>query len=320
MNHLVTGGAGFIGSHVAEALIRKGHRVRIIDNLATGSRENLEQLRALGGDLELIEADLNDADAARRACRNVEIVFHLAALPSVSRSVEFPITTHQANVNATISLLSAALAGGVRRVVYSASSSAYGNRGPKRGRAVPKSEDMAPQPLSPYAASKLAGELYMQAFARVYGLESVCLRYFNIFGPRQRPDSAYAAAVPKFGAAMLRGEPPVVFGDGRQSRDFTHVANAVSANLLAARAPASKVSGEVFNVGAGASASLLDVIRLINEALGTRIRPRFAPPRAGDVRHSKADVRKARRLLGYRVRVPLEKGIGPTLDWLREGP
>lgn len=315
MVQLVTGGAGFIGSHLAEELLRRGKRVRVIDNLSTGSRSNLEYLKSLGGDLEIIEADLNDTDAARQACRGVEVAFHLAALPSVARSVEFPITTNAANVSATLALLSAARAADVRRVVYAASSSAYGNSG--SGKVVAKREDMQPRPLSPYAVSKLAAEYYTQIFHDVYGLETVCLRYFNIFGPRQNPWSAYGAAIPKFITAMLRGERPLVFGDGRQSRDFTFAANAVAANVLAASAPAKRVSGQVFNVGCGQTTTLLEVILLINRALGTAIEPRFAPPRPGDVRHSKADLRKARRLLGYRVEVSLAEGLERTIEWLR---
>ncbi|MGH7859980.1 MAG: NAD-dependent epimerase/dehydratase family protein, partial [Candidatus Binatia bacterium] len=220
----------------------------------------------------------------------------------------------------TLALLSAARAAGVRRVVYAASSSAYGNVGRATGKAVPKREDMSPRPLSPYAVSKLAAEYYTQVFHDVYGMETVCLRYFNIFGPRQNPYSAYGAAIPKFIAAMLKDERPTVFGDGGQSRDFTYVANAVSAILLAASAPARKVSGQVFNVGCGRRATLLDVIRLLNRALGTSLDPVFAPARAGDVRHSLADVRKARRLLGYQIRVPLAEGLARTIEWLRKAP
>jgi UDP-glucose 4-epimerase len=313
---LVTGGAGFIGSHLAEALLRRGDRVKVIDNLSTGARENLEHLKRLDGDLEVIEADLNDTDAARLACRGVEVVFHVAALPSVARSVEFPITTNAANVSATLALLSAARAAGVRRVVYSASSSAYGNAGPK-GAARPKREDLPPRPLSPYAVSKLAAEYYTRVFHEVYGMETVCLRYFNIFGPRQNPFSPYGAAIPRFASAMLRGERPVVFGDGRQSRDFTYVSNAVAANLLAASAPARRVSGEVFNVGCGRSTTLLELVGLLNRILGTSLRPRFAPARPGDVRHSRADIAKARRRLGYRVEVSLVEGLERTVEWLR---
>lgn len=324
MVDLVTGGAGFIGSHLAEALLKRGRRVRVVDNLSTGTRQNLELLKSLGGDLEIVEADLNDADAARRACQGVEIAFHLAALPSVARSVEFPITSNAANVTATVALLCAARAAGVRRIVYAASSSAYGDRPPrtraKAGRetVVVKREDMQPRPLSPYAVSKLAGEYYTQAFHDVYGMETVCLRYFNIFGPRQNPFSAYGAAIPKFVSAMLQGERPLVFGDGRQSRDFTYVDNAVSANLLAAAAPKRRVSGEVFNVACGQNTTLLQVIGELNRLLGKRLAPRFAPSRAGDVRHSKADVAKARKLLGYQASVALLEGLQRTVAWLRE--
>jgi UDP-glucose 4-epimerase len=321
MIHLVTGGAGFIGSHIAEALLRRGRRVRIVDNLSTGARANLEHLKALGGHLEVIEADINDADAARRACVGVSIAFHLAALPSVARSVEFPISSNAANVTGTLELLCAARAAGVRRIVYAASSSAYGDRfepgAGGRDRVIVKRETMPPRPLSPYAVSKLAGEYYTQVFHDVYGVETVCLRYFNIFGPRQNPFSAYGAAIPKFVSAILRGERPVIFGDGRQSRDFTYVDNAVAANLLAASAPAKRVSGEVFNVACGSNATLLDVIAEVNGLLGTDLRPKFAAARPGDVRHSKADISKAKRLLGYRASVSLREGLERTIGWLR---
>jgi UDP-N-acetylglucosamine/UDP-N-acetyl-alpha-D-glucosaminouronate 4-epimerase len=322
MTYLVTGGAGFIGSHLAEGLLKRGQKVRVVDNLSTGTRQNLEHLEGLDGDLDLIEADLNDADAARRACAGVEIAFHLAALPSVARSVEFPITSNAANVTATIELLCAARAAGVRRIVYAASSSAYGDRfstgRSSRERVLVKRETMSPRPLSPYAVSKLAGEYYTRVFHDVYGVETVCLRYFNIFGPRQNPFSPYGAAIPKFITAVLRGERPVVFGDGRQSRDFTYVDNAVRANLLAAAAPKKRVSGEVFNVACGRSATLLDVIALVNRLLGKTIAPKFAPARRGDVRHSKADISKAKRLLGYEVSVSLAEGLERTLAWLRD--
>jgi len=324
MRYLVTGGAGFIGSHIAEALLRQGRTVRVVDNLSTGNRQNLEYLKELGGDLDLIEADLNDADAARRACAGVEIAFHLAALPSVARSVEFPITSNAANVTATVELLCAARAAGVRRIIYAASSSAYGDRfaaGSARGqrdRVLVKRESMPPRPLSPYAVSKLAGEYYTQVFHDVYGVETVCLRYFNIFGPRQNPFSAYGAAIPKFISAMLRGERPVVYGDGRQSRDFTYIDNAVQANLLAAAAPKKRVSGEVFNVACGRNSTLLDVIDSLNRLLGKKVAPKFAPARVGDVRHSKADIGKARRLLGYAVSVSLAEGLERTIAWLRD--
>src|SRR5207249_1014991 len=236
--------------------------------------------------------------------------------------VEFPITSNAANVTGTVELLCAARAAGVRRIVYAASSSAYGDRfspgGSSRERVLVKRETMPPRPLSPYAVSKLAGEYYTQVFHDVYGVETVCLRYFNIFGPRQNPFSAYGAAIPKFISAMLRGERPIVFGDGRQSRDFTYIDNAVRANLLAAAAPKKRVSGEVFNVACGYNATLLDVIDLVNRLLGTTIEPKFAPPRVGDVRHSKADISKAKRLLSYTVSVPLREGLERTVAWLRD--
>ncbi len=319
MSYLVTGGAGFIGSHIAEALLRKGEKVRVVDNLSTGLRSNLEVLKEIGGDLDVIEADLNDAEAARRACRGIEVVFHLAALPSVARSVEFPITSNAANVTATLGLLSAAHAAGVRRIVYSASSSAYGDPPSTQGpdRVVIKKETMQPRPMSPYAVSKLAAEYYTQVYHDVYKVETVCLRYFNIFGPRQNPYSAYGAAIPKFASAMLRNEAPLVFGDGKQSRDFTYIDNAVSANLLAASAPAKRVSGEVFNVACGKNTSLLEIIQRVNKVLGTKIQPQFGPPRPGDVRHSKADISKARTLLRYEPLVSLDEGLSRTIAWLR---
>jgi nucleoside-diphosphate-sugar epimerase len=325
MRYLVTGGAGFIGSHLSEALLRKGGKVRLLDNLSTGARQNLEHLKSLDGDLEVIEADLNDTDAARRACAGVEVAFHLAALPSVARSVEFPISSNAANVTATLTLLCAARAAGIRRFIYAASSSAYGDafEPPKssrlrRDRVVVKRESMPPRPLSPYAVSKLAAEYYTQIFHDVYGVETVCLRYFNIFGPRQNPFSAYGAAIPKFISAILHDQSPVVFGDGKQSRDFTYVENAVRANLLAATAPKARVSGEVFNVACGRNTTLLGVIDRVNRLVSKRVTPHFAPARPGDVRHSKADISKARRLLGYRVTVSLAEGLERTIAWLRD--
>ncbi len=317
MRALVTGGAGFIGGHLAEALLRRGDAVRILDNYSTGARENRDHLRSLGGDLELVEADLLDADALRRACRGKEVVFHLAALPSVPRSIEFPLSSHETNATGTLRLLSEARDAGVRRIVYSASSSAYGEIA--GGGDAAKVESFTPRPLSPYAVSKLVGEMYAAVYSGVYGLETVCLRYFNIFGPRQRPDSPYAAAIPKFASAMLEGRRPVVFGDGLQSRDFTYVENAVQANLLAADAPAERVAGEVLNVGCGDSVTLRDVIASLNRILGTRLEPDYAPPRMGEVLHSRADITKARERLGYSVVVSLEEGLRRTVESLRGG-
>lgn len=315
---LVTGGAGFIGSHIAQELLARGEAVRVVDNLATGMKANLEVLRRQGGKLEVLEGDLCDPEVAARACEGAEVVFHLAAIPSVPRSVDFPIASHHANVTATLLLARAASRAGVRRVVYSASSSAYGDP-PGGDASLAKHEDLRPRPISPYAVAKLAGELYMQSAHQVYGLETVCLRYFNVFGPRQNPFSQYGAAIPRFAAAMLAGESPTVYGDGLQSRDFTYVSNVVEGNLLAAAAPASAVAGQVMNLACGGSITLLDLIAVLNEVLATKIAPRFEPPRAGDVRYSKADITLARRLLGYEPQVGLREGIERLIDFLRAG-
>jgi UDP-glucose 4-epimerase len=299
---LVTGGAGFIGSHLAEALVRSGHRVRILDNFATGARANLA---AVAGAAELLEGDLRDPAIVERAVRGVEVIFHQAALASVARSLEDPATTHAVNTTGTLSLLLAARGAGVRRVVYASSSSVYGD-----SPTLPKREEMPTQPKSPYAISKLAGEQYCQVFAAALGLETVSLRYFNIFGPRQDPASPYAAVIPKFLAAMRRGERPVIFGDGKQSRDFTYVENAVRANLLAAAAPGA--SGEVINVACGARITLLELVDHLNRLLGTHLTPSFAPPRTGDVLHSQADLARAATLLGYRPTVDFTEGLART--------
>jgi UDP-glucose 4-epimerase len=302
MHGLVTGGAGFIGSHLAEALVRSGHRVRILDNFATGARANLA---AVAGAVELLEGDLRDPAIVERAVRGVEVIFHQAALASVARSLEDPATTHAVNTTGTLSLLLAARGAGVRRVVYASSSSVYGD-----SPTLPKREEMPTQPKSPYAISKLAGEQYCQVFAAALGLETVSLRYFNIFGPRQDPASPYAAVIPKFLAAMRRGERPVIFGDGKQSRDFTYVENAVQANLLAAEA--SRASGEAINVACGARITLLELVDHLNRLLGTHLTASFAPPRAGDVLHSQADLARAATLLGYRPTVDFTEGLART--------
>jgi UDP-glucose 4-epimerase len=299
MNALVTGGAGFIGSNLAEALVKAGHRVRVLDNFATGRRGNLA---ALAGAAELLEGDLRDPGIAERAVRDIEVIFHQAALASVARSLEDPATTHAVNATGTLTLLLAACGAGVRRLIYASSSSVYGD-----SPTLPKREDMPTQPKSPYAVSKLAGEHYCQVFASALGLETVSLRYFNIFGPRQDPTSPYAAVIAKFFAAMRRGEQPVIFGDGTQSRDFTSVENAVQANLLAATAP--NVSGEVINVACGARVTLLELVEHLNRLLGTRLAPVFAPPRPGDVRHSQAELTRAVTLLGYRPTVDFAEGL-----------
>ncbi len=304
---LVTGGAGFIGSHLTEALCRRGDEVRVLDDFSTGRRENLAGFEDR---ITLIEADLNDPVALEAAVTGAELVFHLAALPSVPRSVEDPIGTNRANVDATIGLLWRARQADVRRVVYAASSSAYGNN-PH----LPRDEKAVPDPLSPYAASKLAGELYCRAFWECYGLETVSLRYFNVFGPRQDPTSQYAAAVPQFITVILEDRSPTVFGDGEQSRDFTYVANAVQANLLAADAP--EACGKVFNIGSGGATTVNGVIAAINRILGKNVSSDFAPSRPGDVRHSLADISLARKHLGYEPVVPFEEGLRKTIEFFR---
>jgi UDP-N-acetylglucosamine/UDP-N-acetyl-alpha-D-glucosaminouronate 4-epimerase len=304
---LVTGGAGFIGSHLAEALVGRGHRVRVLDDFSTGDRANLEDVR---GRVEVVEGDITDLETVQRATRGVEVVFHQAALASVPRSVADPLATHRACVDGTLHVLQAARQSGVRRVVYAASSSAYG-----ASTRLPKSETDPTLPLSPYAVAKLAGEHYCAAFSQVYGLETVRLRYFNVFGPRQSPDSPYAAVIPLFFQAMLAGRSPHVHGDGQQSRDFTFVADVVRANLLAAEAPG--VSGKVFNVACGRRTSLLDLIGLMNKLLGTDILPSYRDPRPGDVRHSQADISRARTELGYEPRTDIEQGLRRCLEWMR---
>ena len=300
--YLITGGAGFIGSNLAEALVKSGHPVRILDNFATGARANLA---AVAGTVELLEGDLRDPAIVERAVRDIEVVFHQAALPSVARSLEDPATTHAVNATGTLTLLLAARRAGIRRVVYASSSSVYGD-----SPTLPKREDMPTQPKSPYAVSKLAGEQYCQVFAAALGLETVSLRYFNIFGPRQDPASPYAAVIPKFLAVMRRGGRPVIFGDGKQSRDFTYVENAVRANVLAADAPGA--SGEVINVACGARVTLLELVEHLNRLLGKRLEPAFAPSRPGDVRHSQADLTRAAALLGYRPTLDFPEGLART--------
>jgi UDP-glucose 4-epimerase len=304
---LVTGGAGFIGSHLVEALLRRGDQVRVFDNFSTGRHENVKHLH---DDVELIEGDLRDVDAVRRAVAGVEVVFHQAALASVQRSVDDPMTTNAVNVTGTLHVLMAARDAGVRRVVFASSSSVYGDTP-----TLPKVETQAPQPLSPYAVSKLAGEQYCMAFSVVYGLPSIALRYFNVFGPRQDPHSEYAAVIPRFIDRMVRGLPPIIYGDGLQSRDFTYIENVVDANLAAADAPAS--CSTVFNVGAGERTSLLDLAAQINHVLGCRLTPEHHPPRAGDVRHSLASIEAIGQTLGYAPRITLAEGLARTIEWFR---
>ena len=303
---LVTGGAGFIGSHIAEDLARRGERVRVLDNLATG---RLEKLAAVRGLVEFIEGDITRPEDCAKACRGVAYVLHQAAIRSVPKSMDRPLPSNEANVTGTLNMLMAAREAGVKRFVYASSSSVYGGC-----KVFPQREDMRPQPLSPYAVGKLAGEHYAVVFAKSFGLSTVALRYFNVFGPRQDPESLYSAVIPKFMEQARAGVPLDVHWDGRQSRDFTHVANIVSANLLAARAPA-RVSGEVFNVANHQTHSLLDLIRVIETIVGRRLERRHHARRAGDVRKTWADNRKIRSRLGYKPLVGFEEGLRETWDW-----
>jgi len=304
---LVTGGAGFIGSNIVAELVRRGERVRVLDNFATGKRENIAPFLS---QVELIEGDLRLPEAVRQAVEGVDYVLHQGALPSVQRSIEDPLATNEVNARGTLNLLIAARDAGVKRVVYASSSSIYGD-----SPTLPKVETMKPAPKSPYAASKLAGEHYCQVFHQVYGLETVCLRYFNVFGPNQDPTSDYAAVIPKFITAMLRGDGPVIYGDGLQSRDFTPVVNVVEANLLAA--DAEDAAGKVFNVACGKRHNLLELVEALNRILNTSLTPIHAAPRPGDVRHSQADVSKAERVLGYKTVVEFEEGLERAAEWYK---
>lgn len=306
--YIVTGGAGFIGSHIAERLLMDGHRVRIIDNFCTGKRENIVHLK---GDLEVHEISITDGEALKPIFEGVDYVFHQAALPSVPRSVDDPLTTNEFNVTGTLNVLIAARDAGVKRVVYAASSSAYGDIEGEY-----KIETLPPRPLSPYGVSKLTGEYYCQAFTAVYGLETVALRYFNVFGPRQDETSHYAAVIPKFIAAMLRGEQPTIYGDGTQSRDFTYIDNVVHGNLLAAKAP-DAAAGEMMNLATGGRVTLLELVNKLNHLLGTNFQPEFAAPRPGDILHSRAGVDKARDLLDFTPVVDFDVGLARTVAWFR---
>jgi UDP-glucose 4-epimerase len=305
--HLVTGGGGFIGSNLVRALLERGRRVRVLDNFSTGFRENLAEVAA---DIDLVEGDIRDPDACRRACNGADVVYHQAAIPSVPRSMEHPQECFDANVVGTHNMLLAARDAGVRRLTFAASSSAYG-----ASEELPKVETMAVLPLSPYAAAKAAGELLCSTFARAYGLQTVCLRYFNVFGPRQDPTNQYAGVIAAFATRMLRGQRPVIYGDGSQSRDFTFIDNVVHANLLASDAP--KVCGEVVNIGCSAAIDLSAMVRDFNRLLRTSLEPEYAPPRAGDVKHSLADVSAARRVLGYEPQTTFADGLERTLKWYR---
>jgi UDP-glucose 4-epimerase len=309
---LVTGGGGFIGSHIATALLERGDSVRVLDNFSTGHRSNLAHLAEYqtAKKLEIVEGDLCDAAAVAKAVSGVDTIYHQAALASVPRSVEAPLDTNAACVTGTVTVLDAARKAGVRRVVYAGSSSAYGDQPTSS-----KREIDLPNPLSPYAAAKLAAEEYCRAFYATYGLETVTIRYFNVFGPRQDPKSPYSAVIPLFITAMLDGVRPVVYGDGQQSRDFTYVGNVVHANLLAA--DAKDVAGQTFNAANGRATTLLSLIAQLNERLGTKIEPKFEPGRVGDVRESMADISMARAKLGYEPQVDFETGLGLSIDYYR---
>ncbi len=304
---LVTGGAGFIGSHLAEELTRRGQRVRVVDSLITGKRQNLAHLP----EVEFLEGDLADPAVAREAVRGVEYVLHQAAIPSVPRSVEDPVTSNRANIDASLNLLVAARDAGVKRVVYAGSSSAYGNSA-----SLPKVETMPTAPLSPYALQKLVAEQYCQMFTTLYGLETVTIRYFNVFGPRQDPSSPYSGVISLFISALCEGRRPIIYGDGEQTRDFTYVANVVDGVLRAAQAPAS-ASGEVINVATGGRISLNQLFHVIRDLVKSDLEPVYKDPRAGDVRDSQADISKARRLLGYEPTASVEDGLAKTVEWYR---
>jgi nucleoside-diphosphate-sugar epimerase len=310
MSYLVTGGAGFIGSNLASSLLASGHRVRVLDNFLTGKRENLAGLAERYGEaFELVEGDLRDLEVTRRAVEGTEYVLHQGALPSVPRSVADPVLSNEINVGGTLTLLVAARDAGVRRVVYAASSSAYGDT-PE----LPKRESMTTNPKSPYAAQKLAGEHYMRIFYEVYGLETVSLRYFNVFGPKQDPTSTYAAVIPRFITSVLSGTPPTIYGDGLQTRDFTYIDNVVQANLRACEAP-KEACGRVVNIACGERVSLLDILEIVYKLAGRRVAPRFEPSRPGDVRDSLADISLAKVFLGYEPRVGFPEGLSRTFDF-----
>jgi UDP-glucose 4-epimerase len=308
--YLITGVAGFIGSSLAHELVARGETVRGVDNFLTGRRENIEPLL---DQMDFREADLRDATAMLDATKNVDYILHQGALPSVPRSVEDPRTSHECNINGTLNLLEGARAAKVKRVVYAASSSAYGNQP-----GMPRVETMSPAPISPYAVQKLSCELYMQSYWRVYGLETVCLRYFNIFGPRQAPDSPYSGVLARFALQLLSGEQPTIFGNGEQGRDFTYIANVVSANLAAAVAPAEKVAGRVFNIACGGRHTLNKVFRTMAELTGYTGKPNYGPPRAGDVMDSQADISAAHEAFGYEPIIGFEEGLRRTVEWYKQ--
>jgi len=307
--YLITGVAGFIGSSLARAVLAQGDQVRGIDNFATGKRENITEILDR---IDFREVDILDLDAIHEACRGVDYIFHEAAIPSVPKSVLDPLGSNRTNVDGTVHLLIAAKDAKVKRMVYAASSSAYGDTP-----TLPKREDMPPNPISPYAVAKLASEYYMTSFYRCYGLETVCLRYFNIFGPRQDPTSPYSGVLAKFITQMLDGEQPTILGDGAQSRDFTYIDNAVDANLLAIKAAASQAAGRVFNVATGERADLNEIFQLLKKIIGYKGDVKYGPERAGDVKHSLADLSLTEKYLGYKPKVNFEEGLRLTVEWYR---
>lgn len=310
-SYLVTGGAGFIGSHIAEHLLKTGHSVRIVDNLITGKTEYLDYLKSLNGDLSIHLTSITDFESLPPIFAGVEVVFHQAALASVPRSVEDPFSTHAHCVTGTLHVLKAAQEAGVRRVVYAASSSAYGDQDGDF-----KNESMVPEPISPYGAAKLAAEYYCKVFYHSYGLETVALRYFNVFGARQDPQSEYAAVIPKFITRMLKGQSPIIYGDGSQSRDFTHIDNVVHGNLLASVAP--DAVGQVMNLAMGGNVTLLQLVEKINTVLGTNIAAKHEEARKGDILHSQADISRATELLDFSPVVSFDEGLRRTVEWYKE--
>lgn len=306
---LITGGAGFIGSNVAEYLVGQGRSVRILDNFLTGKRENLRRFQKKA---QIIEGDLRNFEEVKHAVAGVRYVLHIAALPSVPRSIEQPKMCHEINVDGTLNVLIAARDAGCERVVFSSSSSVYGDT-PE----LPKREDMAPSPISPYGLHKLAGEYYCRLFWQLYGLQTVSLRYFNVFGPRQDPQSQYAAVIPRFITAILADRQPIVYGDGTQSRDFSHIQNIIDANLAACAAP-KEALGDAFNIACGGRITLLELIALINNITGKNVAPRFQPPRAGDILHSQADITKANKVLGWSPKIDFRTGIEKAVAWYRQ--
>jgi nucleoside-diphosphate-sugar epimerase len=306
MDYLITGGAGFIGSNIAEYLVGQGRSVRVFDNFSSGKRANVQ---SFADKAEIIEGDLRDPKSIQQGVKDVRYILHLGAIPSVPRSVENPQATNEANITGTVNLLVAARDAGVKRVVFTSSSSVYGDTP-----TLPKREDMPPSPLSPYAIHKITGEYYASVFWRLYGLETVSLRYFNVFGPRQDPQSQYAAVIPRFITAILHDQSPVIFGDGSQTRDFSHVENIIEANRLACEAP-KEALGQAFNIACGGRISLLDLVATVNKILGKNVKPKLDPVRRGDILHSQADIAKAEKLLGWKPLVSFPEGIAKTVAW-----